>query len=75
MTTEEEQDEKFFKKLKSKFYSMYEADQELQTIDAAKHDIMGVDEYDYVDTVKSRKTTLQSQILELLKPYEQESKN
>lgn len=62
-------DERLFKRLKNYFYSLYEINQELSAAQSTKKVTIFNDEYDYLESLKSRQTDQTNKIKDLLDEY------
>lgn len=62
-------EDRVFSRLKNYFYSLYEIDQELSAAQFSKKVSIFSDEYDYLDSLKSRQLDQTNKIKELLDEY------
>lgn len=62
-------EERYFKRLKNYYYSLYEIEQELSVVKNQKKVTISSNEYDYLESLESRQIDQTSKIKELLDEY------
>lgn len=62
-------EERYFKRLKNHYYSLYEIEQELSIAKNQKKVTISFNEYDYLESLESRQIDQTNKIKELLDEY------
>lgn len=68
-TRKESDRRRFFGRLKNKFFSLYETEQELSVINADKKTVISSSEFDYRSGVRDKQTNLKTEIQNLIDEY------
>lgn len=59
-------EDRFFSRLRNHYFSLYEIEQELSAAQNPKKVTMSIDEYDYLESLKTRQTDHNNKIKELI---------